>query len=178
MNIADLKNEFIDFWNDYFQNKNIDTNNFTIRLLFSPKELEPKELGVTFFKNELPEIGNTLYFELVNKHGNNVFPYLKEQKRVLYCIKGKKLEEYKTIKRTSKSGEEFNVYFIPFRELSICSCSNNNVDDNIEELTELDIINLEDKSLNQMTVRDLYCILHNVPASKTRWLNELIKNKK
>ena len=28
-----------------------------------------------------------------------------------------------------------------------------------------------------MTVRDLYCILHNVPASKTRWLNELIKNK-
>ena len=53
--------------------------------------------------------------------------------------------------------------------------SNNNVDDNIEELTELDIINLEDKSLNQMTVRDLYCILHNVPASKTKWLNELIK---
>ena len=178
MNVADLKNEFIDFWNNYFQVKSIDKDNFTIRLLFSPKELEPNELGVTFFKNELPEINNRLYFELVNKRGNNVFPYLKGQKRILYCIEGKKLEEYRTIKRTSKSGEEFNVYFIPFRELNICSSSDDNVNDNIEELTELDIINLEDKSLSQMTVRDLYCILHNVPMSKTKWLNELIKQNK
>lgn len=43
----------------------------------------------------------------------------------------------------------------------------------IEDLIKIE---KEDNNINQMTIRDFYCIIHQVPQSMKGWLNNLIRN--
>ena len=46
---------------------------------------------------------------------------------------------------------------------------------NEELFEELELAGAEDTPFSSMTIRDFYCILHNVPKTRQKWLNDLIK---
>jgi hypothetical protein len=179
--------KFVEFWDEYFIKNKIGDPLFTTRLVFYPKEWKGEKQGITLFRDELPKEGEVLYIELTNNEmGTSVYtPYgIEKGVRCLY-----KLEhnvnaetEYDAFDRVSKStNTPYKVIGVSIEQLTLCS--ERLLKHNVEEKKEISknlldsiaIADLPDLQFSSMTMRDFYCILHNIPMTTKMWLNDLIK---
>ena len=180
MNAKDCVKDFINVWDSYFVKNNIKESQFTTRLFFKPKEWKGEKTGITFFENELPKEDEVLYIELLLNEGDNFIPFgMKDGKRYLYKLEYRPISEYDVFERTSKSNVSYTVIGIEHSQLTLCT---EKFIKNIEEeeidknaLEEIQLSRLVDVPFSSMTLRDFYCILHNVPMTGHKWLNDLIK---
>lgn len=174
MSANDYKAIYYEFWKDYFDLNNISIDDFTVKLLFKPKEIQKDISGITCFESELKK---EFYIELVEfntAYAKNTYkPYVINNKRCLYkYIPYTQKETYKIVRVSERTGP-YEVIFIPFFDLELVM--EKYVRDEKKELKEeLNLTMLEDAPLNSMTIRDFYCIINNVPLSRNKWLNELI----
>lgn len=174
------KEELFLHWEDYFKENGIDKELFTTKLVFKPKEWDKKEYAVTFFLNELPKKNEVKYIELIqtdrNKKENT--PLINNNKRFLYKLVYRPIEEYTLFKRMSSSNKEYEVCAIKYKQLELhLDKKISNVNEEVineDFLNELELASAEDAPFNSMTIRDFYCILHNVPKTRQKWLNKLI----
>lgn len=174
--------DFIEFWDNYFVENNIDSPKFTTRLLFKPKEWDGEKQGITFFESELPKKGETIYIELVITDMNGKYiSNLKDNYRSLYKLEYRPSSEYDVFNRISKKTKvPYEVIGVEYEQLTLCLEKSiiyiddkEKIDNNLFETLELQA--MEDSPFGSMTIRDFYCILHNVPKTRQKWLNDLIK---
>lgn len=187
--ITEISAEFRPFWEPLFDHMRIPNATFGAKLGYRGKEFgEPRQECVRFFANELS--GGDYYLELFNWDQENYH----EGKRVLYRHKfnpdwktSDKYVETKTDKMPAPS------YTVRISDLEVVnessvkaarpeikfsseeSLKSSMSDDPFDEdpFTEL-FSEGEDDHYSKMTIRDLYCMLQNVPLSNKQWLNKLI----
>ena len=177
----DHAQDFIELWDNYFVENNIDSSKFTTRLLFKPKEWNGEKQGITFFESELPKEGEAIYIELVITDMNGKYiSNLKDNYRSLYKLEYRPSSEYDVFNRTSKANVPYKVIAVAYEQLTLCLEKSityiddeKKISDDALELLEREA--MEDSPFNSMTIRDFYCILHNVPKTRQEWLNNLIK---
>ena len=177
----DYTQDFIELWDSYFVENNIDSSKFTTRLLFKPKEWNGEKQGITFFESELPKEGEVLYIELVaNNMIGGYVSYLKDNHRCLYKLEYRPISEYDTFDRVSLKKTPYKVIAVKHEQLTLCLEKSITYIDDEEKINEkvlegLERDAMEDAAFSTMTIRDFYCILHNVPKTRQEWLNDLIK---
>lgn len=177
----DYVQDFIEFWDNYFVESNIDSSKFTTRLIFKPKEWNGEKLGITFFESEMPKEEETLYIELVTTDINGKYiPNVKNNCRSLYKLEYRPTSEYDVFNRTSKANVPYKVIAVTYEQLTLCLEKSiiyiddeKKISNDALELLEREA--MEDSPFGSMTIRDFYCILHNVPKTRQKWLNDLIK---
>lgn len=173
--------EFIDLWDNYFVENSIDSSKFTVRLLFKPREWNGDKQGITFFESEMPKEGEVKYIELVTTDcSGNYISHVVNTNRRLYKLEYRPTSEYDIFERISSQKKPYKVIAVEYEQLTLClEKSITHIDDNKkiseELLEELELAGAEDVPFSSMTLRDFYCILHNVPKTRQTWLNNLIK---
>jgi hypothetical protein len=203
--ITEITNEFKPYWDTYFASLGITKPFFCSKLGYTGSEFESvdgsKTLCVRFFANELSN-GQDVYVELFDWEQEYYFT----NERVLFKLEHNpnwKLDSDNYIEITKKNdgtplpvpsyavrvsnmvkvssanvkelGPEINVLSktIDSRLFEISEPTTSQSDFDISETKELD-----DAHYAQMTIRDIYCIIHNKPLSNKKWLNNLIKYNK
>lgn len=162
----ELSIEFKEFWENYFKLNNIVNPYFSAKLLYKDSDYE--EMAIRLFKSEL-EQQNGIYVELFNFKGERNSP------RVLYLLPynknwEKESDDYQL--RISKDGT-VKTYAVKFKNLVNLSEINFEFSANNANFEVPD--EFEDEHQSKMTIRDLYCIINQVPLSNKNFLNDLIK---
>jgi hypothetical protein len=190
--ISELTKELKPFWETLFDAYEIGKPTFGAKLGYMGKEFgEPRVACVRFFPNELSS-GNDYYLELFDWDQN---PF-HEGQRVLYKHKfdpewEKKIgSKYITVEVASLSTP---TYAIKVSDLELVNetdikaaypelnTRDSSKEDEVpwyedeEKQTEM-FIEQDDDHYTKMTIRDLYCMMNEVPMSNKKWLNKLIKN--
>jgi len=183
--------EFKPFWINMIAAKHKENAPaFLAKLCYLGKEFNPRVECVRFFQSELQNEAG-LYIELYDWD----FNFFHDKERVLYYLPynphwksetdtykevvtttGKsamstfavKLSDLKVINRTSASSAVPIVASeVPTKPVSI--------EDMFDEAKLSDMFSeQEDDHYTKMTIRDLYCMLQNIPMSNKKWLNQLI----
>ena len=175
-----LKNELLPFWEDYFTKIKVTNPVFLVKVAYAANQTEG-EPSIRFFESELDTLEES-YIELVDFNNNNYHKTVK----ILYKLKhdanwGFLKEKYIPV----QSKASVITYIVKLSDLEICVEHNNK--NNVPEIEPvltplvlagltkgLNLENLQDDKLSTVSVRELYCILHNVPLTKREWLNDLI----
>ena len=190
--ISELTKELKPFWETLFDTYEIGNPTFGAKLGYMGKEFgEPRVACVRFFPNELSS-GNDYYLELFDWDQNSFH----EGQSVLYKHKfdpewEKKIgSKYITVEVASLSTP---TYAIKVSDLELINETDikaaypeikgaaSSKEDEVpwfedeEKQTEM-FIEQEDDHYTKMTIRDLYCMMNEVPMSNKKWLNTLIKN--
>jgi len=190
--ISELTKELKPFWESLFDAYEIGNPTFGAKLGYMGKEFgEPRVACVRFFPNELSS-GNDYYLELFNWDQD---PF-HEGQRVLYRHKfdsewEKKIgSKYVEVEVASLSTPTYAVKVsdlelvnetdikAAYPELDTNTASEKDEvpwHEDEEKQTEM-FIEQEDDHYTKMTIRDLYCMMNEVPMSNKKWLNTLIKN--
>lgn len=195
--IKEITAEYLPFWEPLFENMGIAKPWFYAKLGYNGVEFgTPKVECVRFWPSEL-DSGEDLYVELFNWDQN----YYHGDKRTLYRLVGNKNWEKETSKyaKVESSSLSTATYAVRISDLEIVNTSSaKNIKAEIVSVTTstpkfssvsidsdaVNIINTEfdpafdetDASMIKMTMKDHYCITHNVPMSDKPWLNQLILN--
>lgn len=187
--ISEITSEFKPFWQPLFDNMGVNNPTFGAKLGYLGKEFTEggkRVPAVRFFPNELSS-GNDYYLELYDWDQNFYHP----EARVLYRLKFDADWKSQTDKFVEVPSDKLPVptYAIKISDLEIVNTTPATAkypemaeakgmipelaglfDEEEEDLyTEK-----EDDHYTKMTVRDLYCIMQNVPLSNKKWLNSLI----
>jgi len=188
---SDLTEEYYPFWESVFKALKIDDPMFRVKLCYNSKEWSNMEkfLSTRFFENELDK-GIDVFIEVCDWNANYFEPMFRKLYRVKYDKHWRDSGKFKLVKKEIKS------WAIKMSDLELINTTpltaekpeniNKIIGDNIEESTEeknempSEKISLEelmqgDDHQTAMTIRDLYCIIQNVPMSHKPWLNELVK---
>lgn len=195
--IKEITAEYLPFWEPLFENMGIAKPWFYAKLGYNGVEFgTPKVECVRFWPSEL-DSGEDLYVELFNWDQN----YYHGDKRTLYRLVGNKNWEKETSKyaKVESSSLSTATYAVRISDLEIVNTSSaKNIKAEIVSVTTntykfssvsidsdaVNIINTEfdpafdetDANMSKMTMKDHYCITHNVPMSDKPWLNQLILN--
>lgn len=203
---AQVNAEHRPFWEPLFKELNIKNPKWNSKLCYVSNEFSndgSKEMAVSFWEHEL-EKDNDLYCELYNWSS----AYYHDDKRVLYKLKHNPNwynEPEKYVRRTNVKTDKPS-YAFKLSDLEVINESamdsltpelNNGspilgtinaslfdtltaqVDPFNEESYDEIFKEKEDNHYTSMTVRDIYCMIQNVPMSNKTWLNQLIsKNNK
>lgn len=187
--IKEITAEYAPFWQNLFTNMGISNPKFGAKLCYMGKEFGETRLEcVRFWENEL-SCGQDFYVEL--------FDWDKEHydraNRKLYRLVNNpnwKLNPKKYVDvETSYDGKTSTTYAIKLTDLELVNStpvtaryaeivSIPSFPELEEELPGGMYSEKEDSHYSAMTMRDYYCIKHNVPLSNKTWLNDLIKQGK
>ena len=195
--------EFKPYWEQMFVDAGIDNPAFYAKLCYQGSEFETVDGRVSecirFFPNELSK-NQDLFIELFDWFDK---PY-EEGYRNLYRLKNKSdwktASNFCAEVTTKKDGTAlpFITYAVRLSDLELIS--RNKIESAYPELTkestskeetpnlseeyekvdmaafdeELPFTEKDDAHYAQMTIRDIYCIVNNVPLSNKKWLNNLI----
>lgn len=181
----ELATEFFPYWKPYFENITLSNPVFKTKLCYNSKEFpEGKIPGVRFFESEL-NCKEPIYIECVDWDQNFYDP----MNRVLYKIGPNPHWRGDPDKYVKSGNPKHNTYAVRLEDLEVAnktSITEKSPKLAIASITP--VVDLEedeyvkmyegsdDNHLSSMTLRDQYCITHNVPMSNKSWLNELIKN--
>lgn len=184
--IKEITTEYLPFWQTYFEHEGVTSPKFGAKLCYMGKEFgDEREECVRFWPSEL-SCGKDFYVELFNWDHDH---YDRDNRR-LY-----KLPYNADWKNNNKSyvpvetGLESTTYAVKLSDLELVNITPITAayadvsvktvayvyagkDDHMFDdlFTEK-----EDAHYSSMTMRDHYCMTHNVPLSNKKWLNELIK---
>lgn len=187
--ISQIAAELKPFWETYFNHHDIIDAKFGAKLGYMGKEFgEPRELCVRFFPNEI-DSGKDFYLELFDWDQN----LYHEGERVLYRHKWdpawRETGKYADVIVASLSTPTFAIRVSDLEEVNRSPITaafpviekKNSKNDDIGLFTALEeehsemFIEQEDDHYTKMTIRDIYCIMNEVPLSNKKWLNNLIK---
>ncbi|HEY4062297.1 MAG TPA: hypothetical protein VGM30_10375 [Puia sp.] len=115
---------------------------------------------ITFFPSELNK-ETDVYTEFID------FDYTPlDPKRPLYRFK---YNPYFAQELATEGNGEQIRYVVPIEEMEKVHLTSKDVAEN-------SLGNLTDEGFERITIRDIYAIVQNKPASKKNWLNEMIKS--
>lgn len=180
----DLAVDFYPYWKPFFESIGEMNPMFKSKLAYNSKEFnEGKVPGVRFFESELNS-KESVYIECVDWDRNYYDPmnrtlyrlpidphwkgdpdkYVRSgnPKHTTYAVRLSDLEIVNKTSITETSPRITSIPSTPVVEMN-----------EEEEFTEM-YLGADDNHLSSMTMRDQYCITHNVPLSNKPWLNDLI----
>lgn len=180
MTINEITLDFKAFWQPYFDKIGVPYPIFVAKQCYNSREPT-----VRFSVNELSS-NKDVYVELYDANQHYYNPEYRELYK-LVCDKNwtSKIEKYKRIFTSSDASILYSVkvedlelvnrtsvtaLFPDMSDLEgIISIFNfgDDISDNDERI-------ISDAHYQQMTIKDLYCIINNVPLSEKVWLNNLI----
>jgi hypothetical protein len=193
-NIKELTVDYAPFWQNLFTNMGISSPKFGAKLCYMGKEFGETRLEcVRFWSSELSS-GQDFFIEM--------FDWDKEHydraNRKLYRLVNNpnwKLNPSKYVEvETSSDGKTNTTYAVRLSDLELVnstpvtarfaevvtapSIPASLFEEEEEEMPGGMYSEKEDTHYSAMTMRDYYCIKHNVPFSNKKWLNDLIKQSK
>lgn len=187
--ISEITSEFKPFWQPLFDNMGVNNPTFGAKLGYLGKEFMEggkRVPAVRFFPNELSS-GNDYYLELYDWDQN----FYHAEARVLYRLAFDPDWKNQTDKYVEVPSDKLPVptYAVKISDLEIVNTTPATAKypemaaekglvpelPGLFEEEEEDLFSeKEDDHYTKMTVRDLYCIMQNVPLSNKKWLNTLI----
>jgi hypothetical protein len=191
--IKEITAEYLPFWQNLFTNMGISSPKFGAKLCYMGKEFgEDRIECVRFWSSEL-SCGQDFYVEL--------FDWDKEHydraNRKLYRLVNNPNWALNTKKyvgvETSSDSKTSTTYTVKLSDLELVNSTpvtaayaeivkvptTSSMMEVEEELFPSGMYSeKEDSHYSAMTMRDYYCIKHNVPMSNKAWLNDLIKQGK
>lgn len=186
-NIKELTAEYSPFWQNLFTNMGISSPRFGAKLCYMGKEFgESRVECVRFWSSEL-SCGQDFYVELFDwdkehydRANRKLYRLVNNPNWALNAVKYVPVE-------TSSDGKTSTTYAIRLSDLELVNSTPVtaayaevvkpplHVAEEIEEMFPGGMYSeKEDSHYSAMTMRDYYCIKHNVPLSNKAWLNELI----
>tara|TARA_Y100000385_G_scaffold288185_2_gene354144 strand:+ start:165 stop:791 length:627 start_codon:yes stop_codon:yes gene_type:complete len=186
-NFNDLATDFYPYWKPYFESIGNMNPVFKSKLCYNSKEFpEGKVPGVRFFESEL-NILEPIYVECVDWDTNFYDP----MNRTLYVLQPNVHWKGEPDKYVRSNNVKLDTYAVRLTDLELVNKTSITektpriatipatpvVEMEEDEYSEM-YMDMEDNHLSSMTMRDQYCITHNVPMSNKSWLNELILNGK
>jgi hypothetical protein len=204
--INEITAEFKNYWEPFFLENPIQNPIFHAKLCYQGSEFElvdgKKTECVRFFSSELSK-NQDIFIELFDWNDE---PYKKEF-RNLYVLKNNpdwKTTPNFSVEVTMKNdGTPLVTPTYAVRVSDLQLVSENSIKSAYPEMTNLSTENFqqsldldcetvdlnsldeelpftekEDNHYGQMTIRDIYCIVQNVPLSNKKWLNALIDESK
>lgn len=189
--IKELTVDYIPFWENLFTNMGISSPKFGAKLCYMGKEFGETRLEcVRFWSSELSS-GQDFYVEMFDWDKE----YYDRANRKLYRLVNNpnwKLNPLKYVEvETSSDGKTNTTYAVRISDLELVNSTP--VTARFAEVVaapvfpdhqqEMEMMGgmyseKEDSHYSAMTMRDHYCITHNVPLSNKTWLNDLIKQGK
>lgn len=184
-NFNELAIDFFPYWKPYFESINTLNPIFKSKLAYNSKEFpEGKVPGVRFFESELNS-QEPVYLECVDWDRNFHDP----MNRTLYKLQPNPHWRGELDKYVKSSNTKHTTFAVRLEDLeivnktSITETSPKFMTNETTPVVEIEedayadmYIDKEDNHLSSMTMRDQYCITHNVPMSNKEWLNNLIIN--
>jgi len=193
--------EYRTFWQPLFDNMGLSNPKFGAKLCYMGIEFSndgTRVPCVRFFPNELNS-GQDYYLELFDWNQN----YYDPQHRTLYRLKFNPNWSLETSKYVEVLSDKLptSTYTVKLSDFDLVNRTDaraltpeisskpaflgNAIDNDDatglfnmeEELSEL-FVDKDDNHYSSMTIRDLYCMLQNVPMSNKKWLNQLISKGK
>lgn len=201
--ISAITAEYKPFWQPLFDNMGLSNPTFGAKLCYMGKEFSTDGSRIPclrFFPNELNS-GNDYYTELFDWDQNRYDP----ENRVLYRLRYNPNWQKETSKYVEISSEKLSTstYAVRVSDLEMINLTsakalypelvkpsaipvtlegqplNLTAEDPFDEASMSGMFSdKEDNHYSSMTIRDLYCMMQNVPLSNKRWLNELIEKGK
>ena len=187
--IRELTVDYAPFWENLFTNMGISNPKFGAKLCYMGKEFGETRLEcVRFWGSELSS-GQDFYVEMFDwdkEHYDRV-------NRKLYRLVNNpnwKLNPSKYVEvETSSDGKTNTTYAVRSSDLELVNSTSvtaryaevitaPSFGYEEEEMPGGMYSEKEDTHYSAMTMRDYYCIKHNVPLSNKTWLNDLIKQSK
>jgi hypothetical protein len=191
--IKEITAEYAPFWQTLFTNMGISSPKFGAKLCYMGKEFGDERVEcVRFWTSEL-SCGQDFYVELFDWDKEHYDRSTRKLYRLVnnpnWALNPKKYVGVET----SSDGKTSTTYAIRLTDLELVNSTS--VTAAYAEIvkvpapavmmeTEEDLFpggmysEKEDTHYSAMTMRDYYCIKHNVPLSNKAWLNELIKQSK
>jgi hypothetical protein len=187
--ITEMTSDYKPFWTPVFEDLGVKNPHFYAKLCYMGKEFSDdpneREECIRFFANELNS--GDLYVELYDwdqihydsthrvlyklpfdpewKSKTNDYKEIKKDKFSSYAIK---LSKFQMVNKTDIKSATPQLTKKPLLDLPF-------EDPFQEELYDETYSEKEDVHTTAMTIRDLYCIIQNVPMSNKKWLNKLIE---
>lgn len=184
--IKEISADYYPFWQTYFDNEGINNPKFGAKLCYMGKEFSEERVEcVRFWPSELSS-GKDFYVELFNWDQDHYDP----KSRKLYKLVNNPNWKLNTNKYVQvENSTDASTYAVKLSDLELVNSTpvtaafaevNNSaglMEIGSDEPSFDDMFSeKEDCHQSAMTMRDHYCITHNVPFSNKQWLNELIKN--
>ena len=201
--ISEITVEYKSFWQPLFKDLNVDNPTFGAKLCYLGKEFSTdgtREACVRFFPSELSS-GNDYYTELFDWDQY----YFTPNHRTLYKLKHNphwksEPEKYVEVPSDKLPTSTFPVRLTDLEHVNKSDVTaivpnlgtakqapvgvfNSNLFDNVadpfdEQSFDETFAEKEDNHYTSLTIRDLYCMIQNVPMSNKKWLNQLISKNK
>lgn len=190
----EITSEYKPFWVPVFDDLGLKGPNFVAKLCYMGKEFSndpnTREECVRFFPSELNK-GQDVYVELFDWDQNHYDP----NQRVLYKLVHdpdwkNKTDVYVELKSDKLSTSTYAVKVSMLKVINKSDASKETAQVTKKTSTDIPFITedpfheelydeiyseKEDVHTSAMTMRDLYCIIQNVPMSNKKWLNKLIE---
>jgi hypothetical protein len=197
--ISAVTAEYRAFWQPLFDHMGLASPHFGAKLCYQSRDFSndgSRVPGVRFFPSELNN-GVDYYTELFDWDQNRYDP----ANRTLYRLKNDPEWQSKPDKYIEIASDKLptSTYAVRLSDFEIINITNataltpelkkpvtaekaphlfSEVDLDLEsQMTEM-FSDKEDNHYSSMTIRDLYCMLQNVPLSNKKWLNQLITSGK
>jgi hypothetical protein len=180
----DLAVDFYPYWKPYFESIGQTNPVYKTKLAYNAKECLDengnKQPAVRFFESEL-NLTTDIYVECVDWDQNFYDP----MNRTLYKFTPNPHWKGEPDKFVRSDSANYPTYAVRLSELEIVNMTsitektprvmtNTTPSVELEEEFELQYQDMDDNHLSSLTIRDQYCIQHNVPLSNKQWLNSLI----
>lgn len=184
--------EFKPFWMNMLAAKHKDsTPGFTAKLCYLGKEFNPRVDCIRLFPSELSNESG-VYIELYDWD----FNFFHDKERVLYYLPynphwKSETDKYKEVVTNSSGKTSMSTFAVKLSDLTLVNRtpttsavpivasevpSKPSIFDDFDEAKLTDMFsNDDDDHYTKMTIRDLYCMLQNIPMSNKKWLNALIQ---
>ena len=183
--IKEITSEYLPFWQNLFNQMGISSPKFGSKLCYMGKEFGDERVEcVRFWSSEL-SCNQDFYIELFDWDQD----HYDRANRKLYRLVNNPNWALNTKKyvgvETSSDGKTSTTYAIRLSDLELVNSTSVKAAYadvvTVEEEPSIDDLfggmysEKEDSHYSAMTMRDHYCIQHNVPMSNKEWLNDLIK---
>ena len=148
MERSDAQVEALNYWQEVLRELGANTKSFQIKKEFRGKiSIYPQEFNQPVLYIEIRESDWTV------KENRKLYKFIPPDNYTDVYQKGDKYEDY----------------FVPIEEFEEVLL-------NKRDIEAANLSTLEDMRVSDMSVRDLYAVLHNTPSSLKGWLNSLIKS--
>lgn len=197
--INELTEEFRSYWEPLFSELGIENPLFFAKLCYNGNEFSSTPVETIRFYAEQISKNQDVYVELFDWFDQ---PY-HQGERVLYKFKNNpdwrnNPDDYREVTKKKdgsmlpypsyafklSSFEIVNKTSLKFSEPELTKTSVESeltlpkYDPTDNEIFDDNFLEKDDNHYAQMTIRDIYCIVQNVPMSNKKWLNNLIKDGK
>jgi hypothetical protein len=182
--IKEITNEYLPFWQNLFNHMGISSPKFGSKLCYMGKEFGDERVEcVRFWSSEL-SCGQDFYIEMFDWDQEH---YDRKNRKLYRLVNNPnwKLNPAKYVEvETSGDGKTSITYAVRLTDLELVNSTPVTAayaevvtlpEESEEDLFVGMFSEKEDSHYSAMTMRDHYCIQHNVPMSNKEWLNDLIK---